>query len=130
MRAFERNPVSNSQETAKRKGPSPLVLTIAAVIALLALYVVFAQIYTDVLWFSQVDYLAVFTTEWITRIALFAAGLIVMGFAVFLPLSLAYRKRPVYVPQTPQRFNCLAVAVEVFLLRGLRHIDRSFPVGQ
>lgn len=121
--------MSNSQETAKRKGPSPLVLTIAAVIALLALYVVFAQIYTDVLWFSQVDYLAVFTTEWITRIALFAAGLIVMGFAVFLPLSLAYRKRPVYVPQTPQQENLDRYREAIEPLRRLMTIVMPLVIG-
>ncbi|PMC98408.1 UPF0182 family protein, partial [Brevibacterium paucivorans] len=89
----------------------------------------FAQIYTDVLWFSQVDYLAVFTTEWITRIALFAAGLIVMAFAVFLPLSLAYRKRPVYVPQTPQQENLDRYREAIEPLRRLMTIVMPLVIG-
>lgn len=96
--------MSSSRTTAPKK-PSPLLLTLGSVAALLVLFVVFAQIYTDALWFNQLGFLQVFTTEWITRIVLFVLGFVIMGFAVYFPLSLAHRKRPVYAPTTPREEN-------------------------
>ncbi|MDX5380523.1 MAG: UPF0182 family protein, partial [Actinomycetes bacterium] len=57
-----------------------------------------AQIWTDVLWFSQLGYVRVFWTEWLARIALFAIGFVVMGGIVGLSTALAYRARRAYVP--------------------------------
>ena len=51
--------------------PSALVLTIIAVAVLVGLFVVFTNVYTDVLWFSQLGFTEVFWTEVVAKAALF-----------------------------------------------------------
>lgn len=94
-----------STPSQKTKKPSPLLLTLGAVAVLLVLFVVFAQVFTEALWFQQLGFLQVFTTEWITKIILFVVGVILMGGAVWFPLMLAYKKRPVYAPASPRQEN-------------------------
>jgi uncharacterized membrane protein (UPF0182 family) len=91
---------------ATRRGrPSPLILTIIAVVVLLVLFVAFSQVYTEGLWFNQLGSLSVFGTQWISRIVLFLIGFVLLGVAVWLPLFLAHRYRPVYAPTTPRQEN-------------------------
>ncbi|ACQ81130.1 protein of unknown function UPF0182 [Beutenbergia cavernae DSM 12333] len=66
---------------------------------------ILAQLVTEWLWFAQVGYTDVLRTQWITRTALFLLGGGLMGGAVYLNLSLAYRNRPVYAPVTPEQQN-------------------------
>ncbi|GAA4284061.1 UPF0182 family protein [Brevibacterium daeguense] len=89
----------------KSKKPSPLVLTIIAVAVLLVLFVLFAQVFTELLWFDQLGMLPVFTTEWISKAVLFVIGFLVMAVPVWLCLWLAHRNRPIYVPVTPRQEN-------------------------
>src|SRR5690606_22923494 len=42
-------------------------------------------------------------TEWGMRAALFVAGFLVMGGAVFWSFTAAYRSRPIYAPSTPEQ---------------------------
>ena len=58
--------------------PSALVLTIIAVAVLVGLFVVFTNVYTDVLWFSQLGFTEVFWTEVVAKAALF----LIAGFLV------------------------------------------------
>ncbi|GAA2002424.1 UPF0182 family protein [Brevibacterium samyangense] len=90
----------------KKSGrPSPLMLTIVSVVVLVGLFVVFSQIYTDVLWFDHLGVLSVFTTEWATKGILFAIGFLVMAVPVWACLFFAHRARPVYAPVTPRQEN-------------------------
>lgn len=73
--------------------PSALMLTILSVALLAGLFVLFTQVYTDVLWFDQVGYSEVFWTELLTRAALFLVAGGLMGGAVWLALHLAWRNR-------------------------------------
>lgn len=73
--------------------PSALVLTIVSVAILVGLFVLFTNVYTDVLWFSQVGYEDVFWTEVLTKAALFLIGALLMGSAVWLAMRLAWRHR-------------------------------------
>ncbi|HEY4615744.1 MAG TPA: UPF0182 family protein, partial [Citricoccus sp.] len=70
------------------------MLTIVVVAALVVLFMFFAGIYADVLWYNQVGYSEVFWTEIWTRAALFLITGAVMGAAVWLSMWLAWRKRP------------------------------------
>ncbi|MDR2380156.1 MAG: UPF0182 family protein [Bifidobacteriaceae bacterium] len=81
-----------------RRSPVAWTVGILAVLAL-ALYAA-SQIWTEVLWFKQINFLQVFTTQWIARIALFLAGFLVMGIVVWAAVTWAYRSRPVYAPTT------------------------------
>nr|WP_240644126.1 UPF0182 family protein [Antribacter gilvus] len=76
-----------------------IVVVAVAIAGLLLL----AQLWTEVLWFRQLGFDDVLWTQWGTRAALFAAGFLLMGGAVFLSFSLAYRSRPVYAPSTPEQ---------------------------
>lgn len=88
-----------------RRRPSPLLLTLIAVLALVALFVVFAQIYTEVLWFQQLDRFDVFATEWVSKGALFAVGFVLMAVPVWCMLWSAHRARPTTVPSNPREEN-------------------------
>ncbi|MGD9618414.1 MAG: UPF0182 family protein [Mycolicibacterium sp.] len=54
--------------------------------------------YVDWLWFGELGYRSVFTTQVVTRIVLFFVVAIMFGAVVFAALALAYRTRPVFVP--------------------------------
>ena len=74
--------------------------TIAIVIAILAVLVVgflgFSALYADVLWFSQLDYLNVLTTQWWAMGVMFVIGFVAMALAMWASISIAFRSRPLY----------------------------------
>ncbi|RXZ68468.1 UPF0182 family protein [Agromyces albus] len=72
------------------------------VAALVIAFFVFAGLYADVLWFSQLGFLPVLTTEWISRIVLFVVGFIAMALPVWASIQIAYRSRPVYAKLNSQ----------------------------
>ncbi|QKT12478.1 UPF0182 family protein [Rhodococcus sp. W8901] len=74
-----------------------LVLALVAA-ALLLVGPRFIDIYTDWLWFGEVDFRTVFSKVLITRIALFLIVGLVVGAIVWLALLLAYRSRPMFLP--------------------------------
>ena len=90
---------------ANRPRRSPLLLTLVSVAILLIAFIAFTQVYTEVLWFRQIDAANIFRTMWLTRGLTFLAGFIVMAVPVWLSLHLAYRHRPVYAPTTPRQEN-------------------------
>ncbi|MBC7291261.1 MAG: UPF0182 family protein, partial [Actinotalea sp.] len=94
-------PAPPSPRPERRRGA--LAPTIIVLGALGVLVMIAAQLWTEVLWFDVVGFLDVLRTEWLTRGALFAAGFLLMGAAVFASLSVAYRSRPVYAPSTPEQ---------------------------
>jgi uncharacterized membrane protein (UPF0182 family) len=72
------------------------VWTVGVLVGIALLLYAASQIWTEVLWFEQLGFLRVFTTQWVARIALFAAGLVVMALVVWASMQIAYRSRPVY----------------------------------
>ncbi|MDN5910633.1 MAG: UPF0182 family protein [Brevibacterium sp.] len=90
---------------ANRPRRSPLLLTLVSVAILLVAFISFTQVFTEVLWFKQVDASQVFRTMWFTRGLTFLAGFVVMAVPVWLSLHLAFRNRPVYAPTTPRQEN-------------------------
>jgi uncharacterized membrane protein (UPF0182 family) len=98
--AAPRRPSSGARPSRRR---SPIGIAIAVVGALVVLLLLLAQFWTEVLWFTQLDFESVLWTQWGTRIALFVGGFLVMGGLVFLSFSLAYRSRPIYAPSTPEQ---------------------------
>ncbi len=98
--AAPRRPSSGNRPSRRR---SPIGIAIAVVGVLVVLLLLLAQFWTEVLWFTQLDFERVLWTQWGTRIALFVGGFLVMGGLVFLSFSLAYRSRPIYAPSTPEQ---------------------------
>ncbi|PRC44358.1 membrane protein, partial [Mycobacterium sp. ITM-2017-0098] len=72
----------------------------AALVAVLLLLLGprFIDTYVDWLWFGELGYRSVFTTQIVTRLIIFFVVAILLGALVFAALALAYRTRPVFVP--------------------------------
>lgn len=70
------------------------MLTIVALAVLVVVFMFFAGVYADVLWYNQIEYSEVFWTEIWTRAALFGTAGVLMGVAVWLSMWLAWRARP------------------------------------
>ncbi|MEV8630292.1 UPF0182 family protein [Streptosporangium sp. NPDC051023] len=76
-----------------------LLLPVAiAIVAVVALFFLFAGIYTDYLWYESVDYTAVFSGVVVTQILLFIVGAVLMVGLVGGNMLLAYRTRPMFGP--------------------------------
>ncbi|MDR2377864.1 MAG: UPF0182 family protein, partial [Bifidobacteriaceae bacterium] len=74
--------------------------TVFALLVLIVALVAASQLMTEVLWFEQVGFLNVFATQWVTRIVLFAVAAVVMAVVVWVSMWVAYRMRPVYLPDS------------------------------
>ncbi len=66
------------------------------------LFFIFAGLYTDVLWFAQLGFLNVLTTQWIAHIVLFLTGFVAMSVPVVVSIGLAYRMRTTYAKLNSQ----------------------------
>jgi len=67
---------------------------VISVVVLIALFVGFTQVYTNILWFEQLGYLRVFITRNLAVIGLFVAAALIVAALMFLSLWLAHRHRP------------------------------------
>ncbi len=85
--------------------PRPLVLTLIVMAALLIGFSLFANIWTEKLWFASIEYSNVFSTLLWTRTALFLGFGLLMGLIVGINLWLAYRLRPIFRPNSPEQAN-------------------------
>jgi hypothetical protein len=77
-----------------------------------------AGIYTDWLWFDQLGYATVFTTQIYGQVIAFAIGFVVMALIVAVGLLLAWRTRPIYL-RMPEESPFQAYQQ---LLEGLRKV--------
>ena len=91
------------------------VLVVLAVLLLVG--GVGVSLYTDLLWFSSIDYRDVFTTVLSTRLLLFVGFGLLMAVVVGVNVWLAYRVRPPFRPMSLEQQNLerYRVAVEPFL---------------
>ncbi len=81
-----------STEAGPRRGA--LLPTIVIVGVALALLVIFARTFTDYLWFDNLSFRQVFTTQLAAQLGLFAVFGIVLAAALYGSMALAYRLRP------------------------------------
>ncbi|RWZ64793.1 UPF0182 family protein [Labedella populi] len=70
--------------------------------ALVVAFFLFTSLYTDYLWFSQLGYTSVLTTQWAAIAVMFVIGFVGMALPVWLTINLAYRLRPVYAKLNSQ----------------------------
>lgn len=77
-------------------------ISLAIIAALIAAFFVFASLYTEFLWFDQVGFANVLTTQWIATAVMFVVGFLGMAVPLFVAIQLAYRLRPVYVRLSSQ----------------------------
>ncbi|HEY0258858.1 MAG TPA: UPF0182 family protein, partial [Lacisediminihabitans sp.] len=90
----ERRPASRSRVT--------VLVTIIVLVVLVILFFIFASLYTDWLWFDQLGYLNVLTTQWLAGLVMFFIGFIAMGGPIFASIEIAFRWRPVYAKLNAQ----------------------------
>ena len=81
---------------------APIAITIGVVALLVIAFFVFVGLYADVLWYDQLGFLNVLTTEWVARLVLFAVGFLAMAVPVWASIQIAYRTRPVYAKLNSQ----------------------------
>ncbi|AZS37191.1 hypothetical protein CVS47_01823 [Microbacterium lemovicicum] len=79
-----------------------IAISLAIIAALVVAFFVFANLYADWLWFAQLGFQSVLTTQWIARVVMFLIGFIGMAVPVWLAIQLAYRLRPVYARLSSQ----------------------------
>jgi len=79
-----------------------LAVSVGIIAALIAAFFIFASLFTEFLWFDQLDFTTVLTTQWIATVSMFAIGFLGMALPIFLCIQLAYRLRPVYVRLSSQ----------------------------
>src|SRR3954447_736064 len=80
---------------------SRILITVAlAVVLLLLIGPRLVDAYVDWLWFGELGYRSVFTTQLVTKLVVFLVVWALVGSIVFGALALAYRTRPVFVPTT------------------------------
>ncbi|MBG6085586.1 UPF0182 family membrane protein [Zhihengliuella flava] len=91
------------EEPRQPQRRSPLVATIVVLGILIAVFVFISNTYAEVLWFNQLGYSEVFWTERISQVVLWVVAFLVMGFAVWGSLALAYRSRPIYASAAQQQ---------------------------
>ncbi len=62
----------------------------------------FSGLYTDILWFDQLGFLNVLTTQWIAGVVMFLIGFVAMAVPVWVSIEIAFRWRPVYAKLNSQ----------------------------
>ncbi len=80
--------------TSRMSRRGPLIPTILVIAALVAAFTIFAEVWTQKLWFDSVAFPQVFSTQLLAQVLLFFVFAIVMGGVVGLNMWIAFRLRP------------------------------------
>jgi hypothetical protein len=87
----------------RRPSISPSTIAIGIVVVIGAILLSVAGLYTDVLWFDQLGFLSVLSTQIFAQSALFTASALAFTLITGLGLWLAFRFRPVYLKFADER---------------------------
>ena len=110
-----------------RKKPSPGALFLLALVLVLVLLVGTAGIYTDFLWFSQLGFAKVFTTNILAQAGMFLAAGLAMGLALWVTLWAGFKFRPIYASYVSPEVRTLGSYREL-LARGRRPLLIGAPI--
>ncbi|MEO7349038.1 MAG: UPF0182 family protein [Terrimesophilobacter sp.] len=75
---------------------------IAVIVGLVVLFFIFANFYGEWLWYSQLGYQSVLTTQWVATGVMFIIGFFAMAIPVWVSIEVAFRWRPVYAKLSSQ----------------------------
>ena len=92
-----------SSNIAPKRNTSPAAIATIIVIILGVAALGLLSVYTDLLWFGQLGFDKVFTTQIFAQTAVFFAGAILMGLFAWAGYFIAYRNRPIYLKFTDER---------------------------
>ena len=76
---------------------SPATIALIVLVVIGAILLGASDLYTDVLWFDQLGYLSILSTQIFSQALLFTASAITFALITGISLGLAYRFRPVYI---------------------------------
>lgn len=76
---------------------SPLSIAFGILAAIVFVLLSAAGIYTDWLWFRQLDFEVVFFTQIVAQVVAFTIGFAIMAVVISVGLMLAWRTRPIYL---------------------------------
>ncbi|NHI17288.1 UPF0182 family protein [Microbacterium excoecariae] len=95
---------NSTQNSATSSSPTRriVIATVVTIAVLLAVLFGMANLYTDLLWFRQLGFSSVLTTQWIARVVMFVVGFVGMAVPLWVAINLAYRMRPVYARLSSQ----------------------------
>ncbi|MEA9985907.1 MULTISPECIES: UPF0182 family protein [Subtercola] len=93
---------STTAQKPARRSRTVIAIAIAVIAVLAILFFVFTNLYTEVLWFDQLGFLSVLTTQWIAGLVMFFIGFFAMAIPVFASIEIAFRLRPVYAKLNSQ----------------------------
>ena len=82
---------------AAQRRISPLTVAFGILAAIAFALVSAAGVYTDWLWFTQLGYAEVFTTQIISQVVSFLIGFVVMASLVGIALAFAWKTQPIYI---------------------------------
>ncbi|MCL1922338.1 MAG: UPF0182 family protein [Propionibacteriaceae bacterium] len=86
--------------TVKTPRSRALIPTVVILIGIIYTYTVFAQVWTDHLWFRSVGYHQVFTVQLVTQVVLFLLAGFIMGIAIALNIWIAWRGKSLLTQRT------------------------------
>jgi uncharacterized membrane protein (UPF0182 family) len=93
--------MTNNIAPQRNSSPAAIATIIVIVLGVAALGLL--SVYTDLLWFGQLGFDTVFTTQIVAQGAVFALGAIVMSLFTWLGFFIAYKNRPIYLKFTDER---------------------------
>lgn len=97
----DKTPRPQKKDRAKKRR-SPLLMTIVVVAVLIAAFVGLSQVYTDWLWFDQLGYSTVFTTQILVKAVVFVVAALVVAVPLWASMTYAVRHADV-LPATREQ---------------------------
>ncbi|MBD8583861.1 UPF0182 family protein [Frigoribacterium sp. CFBP 13729] len=91
-----------SSRPVRRSPRLPVLVTVAVLAALVIAFFIFSSLLTDYLWYDQLGFANVLTTQWLAGAAMFFVGFVAMAVPVWVSIEVAFRFRPVYAKLNSQ----------------------------
>ena len=91
----------NNQASKRNSSPAAIATIIVVVLGVAALGAL--GVYTDILWFGQLGFGSVFTTQIVAQAAVFLAGAFLIALPAWASFFIAYRTRPIYLKFSDER---------------------------
>jgi len=91
-----------SSAAPRSRTRTTVAITVVVLAVLVIAFFIFSNLYSDWLWFQQLGFLEVLTTQWWAAIGMFAVGFLGMAVPVFAAVEIAYRARPVMAKLSSQ----------------------------
>lgn len=125
--SYSQDPRRGQRPVVQRRRRGALAPTLAILGVLVVGMLILAEVWTDVLWYDQLQFVRIYQTQMLTRIGLFVAGGLVMAGGVLASLVLGYRFRPVYASVSPEQASLDRYRDSIEPLRRLVVI--ALPIG-